>query len=59
MNATFNSSKSTKRPVIVRVPVERDEEHFTLKEAESILRKYGAKPLDPKKSAHYRALLGL
>jgi len=59
MKATSNSSKSTKRPVIVRVSVDRNEERFTLKEAESILRKYGAKPLDPKKSAHYRALLGL
>jgi hypothetical protein len=47
MKITSKSSSRTKRPVIVSIPASRKKERFTLKEAEEILKRHGARPATP------------
>jgi hypothetical protein len=47
MKRTSKSSSRTRRPVIVSIPVNKKKESFTLKEAEEILKRHGARPATP------------
>jgi hypothetical protein len=47
MKNTSKPFSRTKRPVIVSIPASTRKESFTLKEAEEILRRHGARPATP------------
>ena len=47
MKSTSKPSSRIKRPVIVSIPAARKKERFTLKEAEEILKRHGARPATP------------
>ena len=44
MKRTSNPSSRNKQPVVVSIPAAKQKDPFTLKEAEAILKRHGARP---------------
>jgi len=54
MTTTLQSTKSTKRPVVVRIPATKETAPFDINDAEAILKRAGGKAMSKEESDRYR-----
>ena len=53
MTTTLQTTKSTKRPVVVRIPAAKETAPFHIDDAEAILKRAGAKAMSKEESERY------
>ena len=56
MTTTLQTTKSIKRPVVVRIPAAKETAPFHIDDAEAILKRVGAKAMSRNESERYRHL---